>query len=97
LPAFFRLIRLAKTVALIADILTIIFAVFIVGWQINIFLRQGAWPALPLAFFFNNLGRGDAVNALLLVPTIVPLLLAMAFLTAFYLWLTHIERQYSKN
>jgi len=74
-----------------------LYAVFVVGWQINTFLRQGSWPALPLSFFFNKLDRGDAVDALLRVPAIVPLLLAAVLLTAFYLWLTHTEKQYSEN
>ena len=33
------------------------------------------------------------LDALLRVPAIVPLLLAMVLLTAFYLWLTHTEKK----
>jgi hypothetical protein len=36
------------------------------------------------------------IDALLQVPIIVPLLLATAFLTAFYLWLSDIERRLAK-
>ena len=39
----------------------------------------------------------DVVDALLQVPVIVPLLLAAALLTAFYLWLTHTEKRSSGN
>jgi hypothetical protein len=39
----------------------------------------------------------NAVDALLGIPAIVPLLLAVGLLTVFYLWLTHIEKQYSGN
>jgi hypothetical protein len=38
----------------------------------------------------------NAVDALLQVPVIVPLLLAAALLTAFYKWLNDIERRYWK-
>jgi hypothetical protein len=54
LPAFLRLIRFAKVVALVADAWTALCAVLIVGWQIVIFLREGSWPALPLSFVFNT-------------------------------------------
>ena len=36
----------------------------------------------------------NAVDALLQVPAIVPLLLAAALLTAFYKWLKDVERRY---
>jgi hypothetical protein len=39
----------------------------------------------------------NVIDAMLRVPAIVPLLLAAALLTAFYLWLTDIEKQYSGN
>ena len=39
----------------------------------------------------------NIIDAVLRVPAIVPLLLAAALLTAFYLWLTDIEKQYSGN
>jgi hypothetical protein len=37
------------------------------------------------------------IDALLRIPAIIPLLLAMALLTAFYLWLTHTEKKYLKS
>jgi len=102
--------------ALVADIWTILYAVLIVGWQITSFLREGSWPALPLASVINKLElSGGAINAtasvgktqrgqleyvtdaMLSVPAIVPLLLAAALLTAYYLWLTDIEKRYSGN
>ena len=39
----------------------------------------------------------NLADALLQVPVIVPLLLGAAFLTAFYLWLSDIERRHSQN
>jgi ABC-type sulfate transport system permease component len=39
----------------------------------------------------------DVVDAMLRVPTIVPLLVAGVLLTAFYLWLMHTEKRYSGN
>ena len=44
--------------------------------------------------------RGHLANladALLQAPVIMPLLLAAALLTAFYLWLSNIERQYPRE
>lgn len=39
----------------------------------------------------------NVVDAMLRVPTIVPLLVAATLLTAFYLWLMHTEKRYSGN
>lgn len=39
----------------------------------------------------------NLIDTLLRVPAIVPLLLAAALLTAFYLWLTKTEKRYSGN
>ena len=39
----------------------------------------------------------NVIDAMLRVPAIVPLLLAAALLTAFYLWLTDMEKRYSRN
>lgn len=116
MPAFLRLIRVAKATALVADITTILYAVFIFGWQVVSLLRDGIWPALPLSSVLNKLeyNRGaiyatasagqnersylpDAIESLLRVPVIVPLLLAAALITAFCVWLAHIEKEYSKN
>ena len=109
MPAFLRLIRFTRMTALVADIWTILYAVLIVGWQITSLLREGSWPALPLSSIINKLeyNRGaidatasagtNVVDALLRVPAIVPVLLAAVLLTAFYLWLTDIEKRYSGN
>ena len=102
--------------ALVADIWTILYAVLIVGWQITTFLREGSWPALPLASVINKLELSGGANygtasvgeiqggqleyvtdVMLSVPAIVLLLLAAALLTAFYLWLTDMEKRYSRN
>ena len=112
MPAFLRLIRFTRMTALVADLWTILYVVLIVGWQITSLLREGSWPALPLSSVINKLGyeRGgiyatasaheiesSVVDALLRVPAIVPLLLASALLTAFYLWLASTEKTYSGN
>ena len=39
----------------------------------------------------------DMMDALLQVPVVVPLLLAVCLLTGFYVWLSHTERQFSKS
>jgi hypothetical protein len=99
--------------ALIADVSTIFCVVLIVGWQIIIFLRNGSWPALPLSLVFSTpnsevystasidkIGENRAISfidALLQVPIIMLLLLAVAFLTAFYLWLSSVERELTKT
>jgi len=105
-------IRFARMTSLVANAWTIIYAVLIGGWQISSLLKGGSWPALPLSSVIDRLGyeRGaiDAtasvheidssiVETLLRVPAIVLLLLASALLTAFYLWLARIEKQYSSN
>jgi hypothetical protein len=96
LPAFLRLIRFTKITVLIADIWTILYAVSIFGWQMASLLREGNWAAMPLSYVLGY-NRGAPVDAVLRVPAIVPLLFAAALLTAFYLWLTHIEKRYSGN
>jgi hypothetical protein len=112
LPAFLRLIRFTRMTALVANIWTIFYAVLIVSWQIENFLKARSWPALPLSFVINKLEyepgaiyatasaheiESSVVDALLRVPVIVPLLLASALLTAFYLWLARTEKRYSGN
>jgi hypothetical protein len=95
--------------ALVADIWTIFYAVLIVSWQTENFLKAGSWAALPLSSIINKLeyNRGaidatasagtNVIDALLRVPAIVPVLLAAALLTAFYLWLARTEKRYSGN
>jgi hypothetical protein len=97
--------------ALVANIWTIFYAVLIVSWQIENFLKAGSWPALPLSSIIKlEFNRGaiyatasaheiesSVVDALLRVPAIVPLLLASALLTAFYLWLARTKKRYSGN
>lgn len=112
MPAILRLIRFAKVVTFAADAWTVLCAVLIVGWQMVVFLREGSWPAVPLSFVFNTYPRDEIystasrekiepnqnlADALLQIPVIVPLLLGAALITAFYLWLSHIEKRYSEN
>jgi hypothetical protein len=106
------LIRFAKVTSLVVNAWTIVYAVLIVGWQISSLLREGSWPALPLSSVIHKLGYGrgaidatasvheidsSVVDTLLRVPAIVPVLLASALLTAFYLWLARAEKRYSAN
>ena len=109
-----RLVRFAKLTTLIAGVWTTFYAVFVVGWQITIFFKDGSWQALPLSLVFNTsedqrevyltasidkIGANRATNVidlLLQMPIIVPLILAAAFLMAFYLWLSDIERRLTK-
>lgn len=112
LHAFLRLVRFAKVASLATNAWTIFCAVLIIGWQIISLLREGSWPSLPLSSVINKMGYEPGeifatasvheaelgvVRALLGVPAIVPLFLASALLTAFYLWLAHIEKTYSEN
>jgi hypothetical protein len=115
LIAFPRFIRFAKITALVADLWTISYAVFIGGWQIYIFLSAGDWPALPVKFVLEKMkdsreiyevaatrGIGgkhfpNALDALLQVPVIVPLLFIAVLLTVFYFWLSNLEKQNLKN
>jgi hypothetical protein len=113
LPTFLRFIRFAKIATLVAAALTTFYVILFFGWQITSLLRDGSWPALPLASVMNMLEHGrDAIyvaasadeiergplanmlDALLRVPAIVPLLLVLALLTAYYRWLTYIEKNY---
>ena len=110
--AFLRLVRIAKVASLATNAWTIFYAIVIVGWQITSLLREGSWPALPLSSVINKLEyepgaiyatasaheiESSVLDALLRVPAIVPLLLASALLTAFYLWLARTEKRYSGN
>jgi hypothetical protein len=107
-----RFVRFAKLTALFANVLTAFSAVLIVGWQIIILVKDGSWTALPLSLVFSTpkgevystasidkIGESRVTNftdVLLQVPIIMPILLAAAFLTAFYLWLSRLEREISK-
>ena len=110
MPGLLRLIRFARKAVLITDIWTILCAVLIIGWQVIIFFREAKWASLPLSSIFGDdrgknfttasIGetqRGDIVDALLQVQVIVPLTIAAVLLTAFYLWLTGMEKRYSGN
>jgi hypothetical protein len=55
LPASLRLIRFARVTALVADLWTIFCAVLVVCWQVLLYIREGSWNALPLAFVFKRL------------------------------------------
>jgi hypothetical protein len=105
-----RFIRFAKTTVLIADIWTLVYAALVFGWQTFIFLRDGSWQALPLSFAFDTQKYSDGevdstgsiyktatnfVDALLQMPILTLLLLAAAFLSAFYLWLYNTEKRFT--
>jgi hypothetical protein len=102
-------IRFAKITVLIADIWTLAYVPLVFGWQTFIFLRDGSWHALPLSFVLSTYGDGDVAtasidktgpsqattlaDALLQMPILTLLLLAAAFLSAFYLWLYNTEKR----
>jgi hypothetical protein len=106
-------VRFAKLTAVIADVSTVFCAVLIVGWQAIVFLRNGSWPSLPLSLILrapngevsstgsiDKLAESRApsfVDALLQVPIVMILLLAVALLTAFYLWLSSLEKELTKT
>jgi len=108
-----RFIRFAKLTALLADVSTIFSAVLIVGWQIVILLKDGSWPALPLSLILTpkievystasieKNGKShqatNFIDVLLQVPIIMLLLLAVVFLTAFYVSLSSVERELTKT
>jgi hypothetical protein len=93
-------IRFVRRTVFIVDAMTVLCAVLFVGWYKN-------WRDLPLSFVFDTQKHTDsevystasidkiasATNfaTLLQLPIIVLLLLAVAFLTAFYLWLHDTE------
>jgi hypothetical protein len=92
-----RFIRFAKLTVLIADIWTLAYVALVFGWQTFIFLRDGSWRALPLSFAFctQTYTRGDvdstgSIDKIRESQTL--LLLAAAFLSAFYLWLYNTEK-----
>lgn len=91
-------IRFARRAVFIVDVMTVLCAVLIVGWRED-------WRVLPLSLVFkrsdsevystgsiDRIGRAtDFADAVLQLPIIVLLLLAIALLTAFYLWLHDTE------
>jgi hypothetical protein len=111
LTVLLRLIRSAKIAALVAAVGTVSYVVFIVSWQVSVFLSKGDWPAVPVKVVLKELSSGRAglyeaaatrgiggsqmpFSELLQLPAIVPLLFATVLLTVFYLWLSHVEKQY---
>ena len=104
-----RLVRFAKVMALIADVSTFFCIFLIVAWQITIFLREGSWRALPLSLVFNTskYDQGEVYSTasidkivashiaevLLQLPIIIVLLLGAAALTAFYSWISAVEKE----
>ena len=58
---------------------------------------HGAIYATASAGEIKSSQLANVVDAMLRVPTIVPLLVAAVLLTAFYLWLMHTEKRYSGN
>jgi len=104
--------RFAKLIVLISDVSTILCAALIVGWQAIVSVRDGRWQALPLSLIVTPRHSSDEiystasiegsrginpVDTLLQVPIIFPLILAAAFLTAFYLWLSDVEKQLAEE
>jgi hypothetical protein len=59
--------------------------------------NRGAIYAIASTGEIERSQLANIIDAVLRVPAIVPLLLAAALLTAFYLWLTDIEKRYSGN
>jgi hypothetical protein len=59
--------------------------------------NRGAIYATASADEIERSQLANVIDAMLRVPAIVPFLLAAALLTAFYLWLTDIEKRYSEN
>jgi hypothetical protein len=103
-----RFIRFATITVLIADIWTLAYVALIFGLQTFIFLTDGNWQALPLSVVFDTQRYSDGeilstgsidkiatnyVDALLKMPILPLLLLAAAFLSAFYLWLYNTEKR----
>ena len=95
--------------ALIADVSTLFCIFLIVAWQTTIFLRDGSWRALPLSLVFSasNYDQGEVYSTasidkivaghipevLLQLPIIIILLLGAAALTAFYSWISAVEKE----
>jgi hypothetical protein len=113
LGGFLGLIRIAKKAALAAAAWTTCCALLLLGWQTKTWLAEETWPAVQLSTIVRNLGIGggaiylpasvdefdesgltDAISG---VPAIVPLLVALALLIAFYHWLGHAERSFAKD
>ena len=104
-----RLVRFAKLMALIADVSTFFCVFLIVAWQITIFLRDGSWRALPLSLVFSTskYDQGEVYSTAsidkivashiaevhLQLPIIIVLLLGAAALTAFYSWISAVEKE----
>jgi len=108
LGGFLCLIRIAKKAALAAAAWTTCCALLLLGWQTKTWLAEEIWPTVQLSTIVQNLGIGGGAiylpasvdefeesgltGAISGVPAIVPLLVALAMLIAFYLWLRHAER-----
>jgi hypothetical protein len=96
-------IRFARRAVFIVDVMTVLSAVLFVGWRED-------WRVLPLSLVFKHsdtevystasidrIGRAtDFADAFLQLPVIALLLLAIALLTAFYLWLHDTETRLAK-
>jgi hypothetical protein len=106
-PAFVRLVRVARITSLLALGWTMLCGAMIVGWQATSWVRDGYWPELSTSFILTVLERNavyqtassekvqTSADPLLEVPAIVPILVASALLTAFYLWLLKVDRRSS--
>jgi hypothetical protein len=108
---FLGLVRVAKAAALIGAGWTICCALLLLGWQTKTWIDDEIWPTLPVSTVVNKVVIGPGVyltasaeepklslmSTICEVPAIVPLLVALALLIAFYLWLGHTERSYAKD
>ena len=99
--ASLRLAKFASIASLITVAWTLLCGVMIVGWQAKFWVQDGIWPDLSIAFILTGHALYQTASAervqtsadrLLELPAIVPVLIASAFLTAFYLWLVKVER-----
>ena len=111
MSAFQRLVRFAKTTALLSAVWTILCAVLIVGWQVVSWLQNGVWEPYSLSSIIKGLqGNQDITYAtasanksvtggitdwLLEIPAILPFLIASTLLLTFYTWLATIEKKNS--
>jgi hypothetical protein len=110
-----RLVRIAKTITLLAVVWTALYAVALFGWQLFAWTRDGVWDSYPLSSAIRELQiyptvteystasvdstRKDhsvvqrIIEVALEVPTIALLLMVLALLMSFYIWLTEFEKR----
>lgn len=96
-------IRFARLTVFIADVMTVLSTVLIIGWRED-------WRVIPLSVVFKtqsdreiystaSIGIGSATNfadTVLQLPIIILFLFAIVLLSAFYLWLHGAEMRLTK-